>query len=384
MNPSSSGWIKKLTSDLKQDNNLRVFENSTFEFYELLRLSGFIYGYNVGVVGNLYLTDTLSESDICKLNLILALKNTFLKEKGHLRSFETAAYTFYKTTFGNKLYKKDTLEDFIQYRIAINQNLIYRKHLYTITNALLFIDVLLFEKHLKNHEILSNEMQLIESKISSFINSIIDQKLNKSDFDERLQLILSNSLSSAKTNVNDGHIKLSDYPLLKTYVTDLGAMASWSPSTKNSRKLSYNISSANFFKLSKKEMRFSIQILSEFYENHNDKIGLLNSDNYIKNFYRYTSQMVKRLILRNKTRLLNEINQSKDLISLLSQSTYRQLTDTEQKKVKNQLLDIFKTIPNLAIFLLPGGSLLMPLIIKFIPQLLPSAFNDNHIEHEDH
>ncbi len=227
-------------------------------------------------------------------------------------------------------------------------------------------------------------MQLIESKISSFINSIIDQKLNKSDFDERLQLILSNSLSSENRNVNDGHIKLSDYPLLKTYVTDLGAMASWSPSSKNSRKLSYNISSANFFKLSKKEMRFSIQILSEFYENHNDKIGLLNSDNYIKNFYRYTSQMVKRLILRNKTRLLNEINQSKDLISLLSQSTYRQLTDTEQKKVKNQLLDIFKTIPNLAIFLLPGGSLLMPLIIKFIPQLLPSAFNDNHIEHEDH
>jgi hypothetical protein len=27
--------------------------------------------------------------------------------------------------------------------------------------------------------------------------------------------------------------------------------------------------------------------------------------------------------------------------------------------------------------LLPGGSLLLPILIKFIPKLLPSAFNEN-------
>ena len=64
-------------------------------------------------------------------------------------------------------------------------------------------------------------------------------------------------------------------------------------------------------------------------------------------------------------------------MKLLSQSTKRDLNPEEKKKVRNQLLDICKTIPSLTIFLVPGGSLLLPILVKFIPQLLPSAFNEN-------
>jgi hypothetical protein len=62
---------------------------------------------------------------------------------------------------------------------------------------------------------------------------------------------------------------------------------------------------------------------------------------------------------------------------LLAYSTRRDLNEKEKKKVKKQILDICKTIPSLTIFLLPGGSLLLPILIKFIPTLLPSAFNEN-------
>ena len=62
---------------------------------------------------------------------------------------------------------------------------------------------------------------------------------------------------------------------------------------------------------------------------------------------------------------------------LLAYSTRRDLDEIEKKKVKKQLLEICKTIPSLAIFLLPGGSLLLPILIKFIPTLLPSSFNEN-------
>jgi hypothetical protein len=36
----------------------------------------------------------------------------------------------------------------------------------------------------------------------------------------------------------------------------------------------------------------------------------------------------------------------------------------------------------LTIFLLPGGALLLPILIKFIPRMLPSAFNENSNEDE--
>ena len=78
-----------------------------------------------------------------------------------------------------------------------------------------------------------------------------------------------------------------------------------------------------------------------------------------------------------------ELSESKELVVLLGQSTLRELTKGEKKKVKTQLLDICKSIPSLAIFLLPGGGVLLPLLIKLIPELLPSAFNENKIEHTD-
>ena len=39
-------------------------------------------------------------------------------------------------------------------------------------------------------------------------------------------------------------------------------------------------------------------------------------------------------------------------------------------------------MPTLAIFMLPGGALLLPLVLKIIPDLIPSAFRDNEIESE--
>ena len=62
---------------------------------------------------------------------------------------------------------------------------------------------------------------------------------------------------------------------------------------------------------------------------------------------------------------------------LIRKSTHSTLTSEEKEKIKEQLLDIFKTIPAFAIFILPGGSLLLPLVIKLIPDILPSAFRED-------
>ena len=50
----------------------------------------------------------------------------------------------------------------------------------------------------------------------------------------------------------------------------------------------------------------------------------------------------------------------------------------EKEKIKIHLIDICKSIPALTIFLLPGGTLLLPILIKLIPDILPSAFRDQN------
>jgi hypothetical protein len=53
------------------------------------------------------------------------------------------------------------------------------------------------------------------------------------------------------------------------------------------------------------------------------------------------------------------------------------LSLTEKAKVREQLIDLAKTIPALAIFAAPGGMILLPILLKLLPfNLLPSSFVD--------
>ncbi len=90
-----------------------------------------------------------------------------------------------------------------------------------------------------------------------------------------------------------------------------------------------------------------------------------------------TVEEIKELLIKNKKRLYKELSQSKELMQLLTKSTYQKLTDKEKEKVKAQLLDILKSMPAFAVFMLPGGALLLPLLIKLIPDILPSSFRED-------
>src|SRR5207302_1437760 len=77
-------------------------------------------------------------------------------------------------------------------------------------------------------------------------------------------------------------------------------------------------------------------------------------------------------------RILQEIRETGELAQLLARaSAGSTLTAQEKAKVREQLVDVAKTIPALAIFAAPGGFLLLPLLVKLLPfNLLPSSFAD--------
>ncbi|HEX9842937.1 MAG TPA: LETM1 domain-containing protein [bacterium] len=82
-------------------------------------------------------------------------------------------------------------------------------------------------------------------------------------------------------------------------------------------------------------------------------------------------------IRKNLHRLVQEIRETQELYSLLMKSTHMALSVEEKRKVRQQLLDILKTIPALAIFSLPGGALILPVLIRLLPfNLLPSSFEE--------
>src|SRR5690606_27419284 len=119
---------------------------------------------------------------------------------------------------------------------------------------------------------------------------------------------------------------------------------------------------------------------SQFFNINASRVPHLRDNNLAVQFYESMSKIVDKLILRNSKRLQKELSESKELVTLLSKSTVRDLTKAEKKKVYKQLLDICKSVPSLAIFLLPGGAVLLPIFVKLIPKLLPSSFDENRVD----
>jgi hypothetical protein len=77
---------------------------------------------------------------------------------------------------------------------------------------------------------------------------------------------------------------------------------------------------------------------------------------------------LKRLILVNKDAILMEVLAIKGLMQLLmkTRNTDEKWTREEKKEIKRHLKNIAKIIPAIAIFSLPGGSFLLPVLTEAI------------------
>lgn len=95
-----------------------------------------------------------------------------------------------------------------------------------------------------------------------------------------------------------------------------------------------------------------------------------------------SKEEITLLLKKHKKLFLQELKESKELVFLLKKSVTIKLTDEEKGKVKQQLLDICKAIPAFTVFMLPGGAILLPLLIKMVPTILPSAYREESDEEE--
>ena len=389
MNPSSAGWIKKLVKEVEKNN--RFLKYGEEDFYDSLRACGFIYGSNLDVVTQVFPKKDLTEEELCKTNLCLS----FLYAHSHSESetpFVTSVINFYtaineiKTSFFDGLLggkkSNEQLEKIIHKRVQIDANVLTKNFNYFIINALLYIDVLAYMEYLKKESIDVKYIKNLESSIVAISLDVLNSKAEKNQYDYSLMRLFESSLryqdnTHLSYNKALNHIKT---PQEKYYVLDISCMATWSDQMIDVKEEQFLEKLGRDLKLNISRIIQSIKTVNHFYTTHKDNIALLSSKNVVQSFYNNSSKMVHKLITRNSKRLYQELKDSKELMVLLSQSTVRDLTSEEQKKVQEQLLDIFKSIPSLAIFLLPGGAILLPLVIKFIPKLLPSAFDENRIE----
>ncbi len=394
INPSVPGWIDKFFSEQQISKMELVTENDTF--YTDLRKSGFIYGHIISLDTKLVIPITgWFKEEVSKVALLNSLLGVYsvTKEQLNWEEFITETVSFYNEmhpeefNLFKKLLPKNspslTLEKFIDERVQTNENIISKNFSHLVTNALLFIDVLAFRQYLIHGTIPEKYLKKIEETIVNIVTLALKVKTNKSQYDDLLIKLFEASIRYSKFSKNSNlsietlELDFFTNELEKNYLIDIAGMALWNDGVLEPNESYFLFQLAEALAVSDKFVKQSIHDTNLFISKHKKEIPYFNYSNPVKHFYDQTTQSVVTLIARNRTRLVKEIVQSKELMVLLAYSTSRDLDEKEKKKIKKQLLDICKSIPSLAIFLLPGGSLLLPILIKFIPTLLPSAFNEN-------
>jgi hypothetical protein len=114
-----------------------------------------------------------------------------------------------------------------------------------------------------------------------------------------------------------------------------------------------------------------------FYAEYGERFSFLRDNPALRQLKDFSSDLITRRVKKNLDRVMQEIQETRELYDLLMKTTTTKLSVAEKQKVQEQLLDIAKTIPALAIFVLPGGGLLLPILIKILPfNLLPSSFHE--------
>jgi len=395
MNPSTSGWIKKFESVVSKSG---LFYTDFNELYYKLRESGFIYGLNIYAPKEFVFEYPYSKDEIAKVNLLTGLYHTyaFTAEDRSFNAFLKNVLHFYKSlevsdlSLWDKLFigssDASVLERIINDRVQLDNNLLTRNFNKTVTNSLVFIDILTFKQYLITDINAHTYASRLETILVNITYDALDYKVDNNKKDIDFLKSLRESISYVKDDRKQFNLdyrivigtKFNDYE--KKYFLDIACLAIWEDVFEDDKAYNFAKSVGVDMNLSVEEINDSLKHIVDFNKRHKEDFSVFKTSTPIANFYDNSSKLVMKLIKRNSKRIFKELVQSKDLMVLLTQATTRDLTKEEQKKVQSQLVDIFKTIPSLAIFILPGGAILLPIVVKLIPNMLPSTFDDNKVE----
>ena len=171
MNPSASGWINKFGHLVNQESSL--FEDFD-SMYQELKTNGFVYGVHLDIPSFIEVEHTLTEDEIAKINLLSALYFTYTFEvgKNDFEAFVEKVFEYYQSlnvsrvSYLNKIFSgsktESQLEKLIDSRIYLSDNTFSRAFGNSLTNSLLYVDILIFMVYLRGNNNVMEHAQLLE------------------------------------------------------------------------------------------------------------------------------------------------------------------------------------------------------------------------------
>lgn len=416
--PGAKGWIRKYFELVdKGDISLEVDRPDGLRKLRFMHLrlgeSGIPFGHAKSLLFAGYLDQSKwTQEEKLKVLLFESLLFDFIQIKNE-DSFDESKfidtvvefYKFHNASSIRKILDKlskedpyDRLEAVLKSRVDIKVNFIENKWwVNSLSNAFIYLDVILFDDytHWQRDGALKNYGNYARNALMAVILAIYSDGV----IEKRERKLFEIYLASANLDDEDRHKAIRKFEngatfndfsyfvrshwLLKRFMFDLSALTVYYHGSPSGQEKNYLAELQAFLEITEEERDESMAVVEDFLiRTRNESSFLEDSSAYEKMYASLSSRWVK-VLTRNKDKLAKEVSESKDFIRLIKKSAREELSPEEKELVKTQFKDIARSIPALAIFMVPGGSLLLPLILKLIPDLVPTAFRDNTLEDQD-
>jgi len=412
--PGAKNWIKKYfqlveQGKIKMDHQPPEGIGETDYLHTAFLKSGLPFGYPIDF---LYVDKSYAKNWTIDEKLrILLFEGLVMIYSFHFKSFDEEKwkslvlqfYSEYNTRTSKSVFsyfKKSTpnsqLEELFSRRVHIRKTFSNMLWVNYLSNGMVYLDILAFHYFLA-HSSKENKKEDYTSFATTVIQTLILATFSDGIFAPQEKTLVdvfiascdlpSDTTKAIVEEAKAGKLSLSALvlpdktdELFNYYLIDLAVLVIYTDLKAEEKELAFLYQLCALLKIEPDYLKQSLMLIEMFVLENNHKVLFLQENSSYDRLYRSFSRRWIKILGRNKVKLINEIKQNQELLALVNKSFAHELTPEEKEKVKYQFREVAKSMPAVAIFMLPGGAILLPIIMRIIPDLVPSAFKKNDLE----
>ena len=413
MKPGEKGWLKEyleFRQELLKDlaSNGRTSSHPEHSLYRIVQPTGLMYGQSIDTGDH---PDSKNWNQKDRMKILLAeslisssllfhdksvknpdeLSKLIMKTMENIGNFYNNIFpelaTPTKTLFGKKKSSLELAEKILDKRIEHTNS--YSGNFWSqfFHNSLLFLDIFIFGQwiHTNADRIVSDFFKYEREELRFSVVKVMAAAAHANvtiEFEERKLLehfLQSAGLSAEKKKesliIFEKGIELEEINLptnnswiLKKYFLEIAILTIWSDKRVEDIEIKFLKRFCEYLGFSEDDLENSMMAIEGFVLEHWDQLNTLqNKKDYEEVSEQFIGRM-SRITDNNKSRLVKEVQESEELITLLRKAKSNELTEEENRHMQELLIMALKTIPTFVIISLPQRFLTLPILMKILPK----------------
>jgi len=412
MKPNQKGWLpeyiefrKELFKEVISDKKKTALPEQSL--YRIIQPTGLMYGQ---AILTLDYPGSIEWSERDKIKILLAeslissallfydkpiknadeLSEVILKTLDSVGNFYNNIFpelaTPAKTLFGRKKTPLELAEKILDKRIEFTEGFKNNFWVQFFHNSLLFLDIFIFGQwiHTNADRIVSDFFKYEREELRFSVVKVMASAAHSNqavEFEERKLLeyfLQSANLSSEKKKealsifekgieVEEINLPTNNSWILKKYFLEMAILTIWADKKVDGNEQEFLKRLCAHLRFSEDDLENSMMAIEGFVLEHWEKLNYLqNKQDYDLVSERFLKRLSK-VISSHKSKLIKEVQGNKELLKLLQKAKSNELTDQEQKLMRDSLVVVLKTIPTFVVTSLPQRFLTLPILMKILP-----------------